>query len=336
MSGLLSLPAWMSSHPRRTSVCMRPAAFVLAMALPLIAVVQTRAQHGAPEEAAVSADSRARLTWQKFPVEFADYYCQQGIPIKPLDHKPDFCKSDNALLLDGRHSPFRTTMIIDSSGGTGGSYDTLYVDYNRNGDYTDDPVYTAQPFKGKRGPDWQPVRAYFSDVAMPRPSIPDAKPHVQVFLCVSNGILIPQNWAVGTLKAGGKTMPAAIVDTNWNDDVADLGGYRAGQNPAVPPKGDYLFLGIDGEKQLRPGVESRDSLFVPGEGGSARGFLTKYLVLDSGTYELKASQAVARGGPGSDTGTSAPWHRPTHARADPVARAHGGAVDVRDAVGPSD
>lgn len=249
------------------------------------------------------ASSQAKLTWQRFPTEFADYNCTQGVPIQFLKSRPDFCKSENAILVDAKHTAFTTTMMIDASGGTGTSYDTLYVDFNRDGVYTNDPVYKAEPFKGELGPDRNPVRAYWPDVAMPpRPNTPKAKPHVQVFLGIENAVLIPQRWAVGTLSIGGRDMPAALVDTNWDGTVSGIGGRKAGTDPAVPPKADYLILGINGEKELKPATH----LFVPGEGGSARAFLTKYLVLDGGTYELRAEQLA-----GGANLQLAPAHLPT-------------------------
>jgi hypothetical protein len=244
------------------------------------------AQSAAGDASDLAGEGQANLTWAKFPSEFADYNCIQGVPFEELPVRPAFCRSDKPLKVDAMHTPFATTMILDESGGTGSGYDRLYVDYNRNGTYTDDPVYKAEPFQGKASPDRQPVRAYFSDVLMPRIGNPNARPRVQIFLGFGNVSWIPQTWAVGTLTLGGRTMPAALVDANWNGNVTVPGGYQAGQSVDTPPKGSYLFLGIDGEKQLRPPT----SLFVPGEGGSARGFLTKNLVLESGTYEMKAQQ----------------------------------------------
>jgi hypothetical protein len=249
----------------------------------------------APATQAGAAGGEAKLTWAKFPTEFADYWCTQGLPAQILKPKPDFCRSDNTLLLDAEHTPFATTMAMDESRGTGSGYDTLYVDFGHDGKYIDDPVYRAEPFHGKIGPDRLPVLAYFADVVLPRSSI-SAKAHVQVFLEKQgrrfNCVMIPQRWATGTMTLGGKTMPAALVDANWDDNVAGLGGQQPDQSTDVAPRGsDYLILGTDGEKELLPAKGAR-SLSVPGQGGSARGFLTKHLVLDSGTYRLRAESSA--------------------------------------------
>lgn len=249
-----------------------------------------------PATQASAADGTARLTWAKFPPEFADYYCTQGIPAQAMKPKPDFCVSDRPLLLDAKHSPFATTMVLDESKGTGSGYDRLYVDLQRNGKYTGAPVSRSEPFDGERGPDDLPVVAYFSDVTVPR-QYQSEHIRVQVFLERTpagdlNCAIIPQRWAVGTLTLGGRTMPVALIDTNWDGRVSGVGGYRSDQPGNVGPQGcDAVALGIDGERELRP-RQGFLGQFIPGEGGSARGFLAKHMVLDSGTYELQVSQSA--------------------------------------------
>jgi hypothetical protein len=294
------------SHPigsRQSGACgfrwPRPAAGIAAAVLIVCAGIAGAAEPApasGPAAQASSADGAAKLTWAKFPSEFADYYCTQGVPAKVLKPKPDFCLSGKPLLLDASHTPFATTMVLDESNGTGSGYDTLYVDLQCDGKYIDNPVYHAEPFSAELGPDRMPVLAYFSDVVLPRKS-QSTKVHVQMFLEKPwagdlNCVLIPQRWAVGTLTVGGRTMPAALVDTNWDGEVTGIGGYQPGQPVDMGPRGsDYLILGTDGEQELRPPQRLRD-LFIPGQGGSARGFLTKHLVLDSGTYQLRVSQSA--------------------------------------------
>jgi hypothetical protein len=249
-----------------------------------------------PAVQASPADGAAKLAWAKFPSEFADYYCTQGVPAKVLKRKPDFCLSNEPLVLDAKHTPFATTMVLDESNGTGTGYDTLYVDLQCDGKYIDNPVYRAEPFPSELGPDRMPVLAYFADVVLPRKS-QSTTVRVQLFLEKTRGgdlncALIPQRWAVGTLTLGGRTMPAALVDTNWDGEVTGLGGHQPGQPIDTGPRGsDCLILGTDGEQELQPSRGSR-GLFIPGEGGSSRGFLAKHLVLDSGTYQLRVTQSA--------------------------------------------
>ncbi len=244
-----------------------------------------------PGPVSAAPAAQAELTFEKFPMEFADYYCTQGLPARVAEHRPDFCRSENPLLADATKAAFATTLMLDESEGTGKGYDRLYVDFDRDGQYTDDPVYTSEPCRVARGPDRLPVIAYFSNVVMPRKSNAGDRTRVQVFLEQKgnyiNLVLIPQNWAVGQITIDGRTMPAALIDANWNDEVTALGGFRPGQASHDAPRGDLLILGIEGETALRPAT----SLFVPGDGGSAKGFLTRHLVLDSGTYEIKAAQS---------------------------------------------
>jgi hypothetical protein len=234
------------------------------------------------------AQPKANLLLQTLPVEQADFYCIQGLgpPAEPAD-KPAFCHSQRALLWPvGR---FQHPFLFDESGGTGTGYDTLYVDFDANGDFLNDPIYKAVPAPRAEGPDRPTVLAYFPNVHIVENRPRDRYPHVQVFLEQSgasyNCCIIPQQWAVGTVTIDGKPTPAALIDRNWNDQVTDQAGLNLDEHPEKDPRGDYLVLAIDGEQTLVPGKESL------GRGGSARGILTQYLVLNSGTYEVNAQQS---------------------------------------------
>jgi len=243
---------------------------------------------------AAAGCSQPNLVFQKLPWEQADYYCSQGQPVAAVEKK-EFCKSDRPLLFDNPSATFPVPILFDESGGTGKGYDRLYVDFDGDGNFLDDPVYTAA--KGEGVPDRvyrASVSACFRNVHLVHNRQRKRFAHVQVVLLsyVSGDgtageqcVMIPQRWAVGTVTVAGKTLPAALVDRNWNDCVTDPAGLNLKEHPQKFPRGDYLILGIDGEKSLRPG----DSY---GRGGSARGILTEHLVLNSGVYEVQAEQTA--------------------------------------------
>lgn len=231
------------------------------------------------------------LHFENFPVEQADYYCIQGIgsPVVATE-SADFCSSQRPLLWHRPSGTLSLPMLLDESGGTGSGYDTLYVDFNNDGDFLNDPVYKATPFEGEKGPDGGMVQTYFENVHIARPSRPGHEAHVQVFIRPQDGrishgcVIIPQQWAVGTMTVGDKTMPVGLIDRDWNDSFIDFSGLDPDQPSAWSPKGDYLVLGVDGEETLIPGTGSF------GSGGSARCILNQYLATDFGTYEFTAAE----------------------------------------------
>ena len=109
------------------------------------------------------------LFFEKFPAEQAEYFSIQGSPnLTVVDPVPGFCKSEQPLLHYTPTGMFGARMLFDESGGTGSGYDTMYVDFNNNGDYLDDPVYRAGPIENPKGPDGASVAAYFPNVRVRR------------------------------------------------------------------------------------------------------------------------------------------------------------------------
>ncbi|HUW82088.1 MAG TPA: M56 family metallopeptidase [Phycisphaerae bacterium] len=236
------------------------------------------------------------LRFEKLPAKQADYYCIQGMG-RPNDgfEKPSFCQSQNAKVWHSPNGTFRTPILVDESKGTGAGYDTLYIDFNNDGDFLDDPIYKISAFDGDKGPDTGNVHAYFENVYMVCNPERDEYAHVQMFIegygesgDISNCVIIPQQWAVGTMTVGDKKMPIALIDRDWNDRVTDFGGYREGDSRLFR-RGDYLLLGIDGEESLIRGEQWL------GRDGSARGILARNLVLDSGAYEFETLSEDAGG-----------------------------------------
>jgi len=261
--------------------------------------VEAPVTHSPVGELPAEAASVVDLVFEKLPVEFADFFCIQGIgpPDIPAE-KPAFCRSDRPLLWHNPKSVFPIAILFDESGGTGKGHDTLYIDFDNDGEFLDNPVYKAVPFRGEKGPDGAPVAAYFENVHIPRSGRRGLSAHVQVFLEHAGGfcgfppsgpqthncVIIPQKWAVGSVKVDGVTMPAALIDRDWDDRFVTKKGLNLKEHPQRFARGDYLVLGIDGEKALIPGER-----FLR-QGGSAHGILTDYLVLNSGIYRVQAEQ----------------------------------------------
>ncbi|KPK83085.1 MAG: hypothetical protein AMJ81_08540 [Phycisphaerae bacterium SM23_33] len=245
-------------------------------------------------ETAVAAG--ANLLFQTLPWEHADFYCCQGQPVHAT-RKRAFCKSERPLLFDNPAAKFPVAILFDESGGTETGYDTLYVDFDADGQFADDPVYKADKgaVAGAAGFGGD-VKACFANVRVVHSRKRNWLPRVQVALLSGRSddgqvaescVMIPQEWAVGTVNVDGRKLAAALIDRNWNDRLTDAGGLNLQDPPGGFPRGDYLVLGIDGEKSLLP----NDAM---ARGGSARGVLTEHLVLDSGAYRVKAGQS-ARG-----------------------------------------
>lgn len=229
------------------------------------------------------------LLFTEFPSRFADGNCLQGLSrpvVLPDADRPSFCQSDQPLLFDMHHSPMPTRLLLDESQGTGGGYDTLYLDYNDNGDFLDDPAYRATAFEGTMFPDGQPVVLYFRNVHMPRDRKQSRSCLVQIFIERLDGWpnditslhprIIPQRWAVGTVLLNGKAIPAAVIDRNWDDTfiTKDSGGMS---------HGDILVLGLDGETTLQPcDLDEHHS--------SARFVMKEYLTIDGAVYRVEASK----------------------------------------------
>ncbi len=234
--------------------------------------------------------AKPNLVFETFPWAQADYYCIQGQPVYPTEKK-DFCRSDRPLLFQDPNATFPVPLLFDESAGTGQGYDTLYVDFDGDSNFLNDPVYKARKeepvlpvgFGGE-------VLGYFQDVHIVHNRQRRSLPHVQMVLYASGSgpqlcMVVPQRWAVGTVRIAGKDMPAALIDRNWNDQLTDPAGLNPQEYPDRFPRGDYLILAIDAEDRITPGSGSGF-----GQGGSARGILTEYLVLDSGTYRVQAQQ----------------------------------------------
>ena len=240
--------------------------------------------------------SGGNLTVERMPWSQVDLYCNQSQPVYPTEPKP-FCKSKQPLLFDNANATFPVPILFDESGGAGSGYDRLYIDFDKDGDFLDDPVYKAtRPDGAPQKVFGQDVVAYFENVHIVRNLRNKRFAHVQVALTSSRladgsdpwrCTMIPQSWAVGKVKVAGKSIPVALIDRNWNDRVTDAAGLKLSEHPGRYPRGDYLLLGIDGEQDILPPTSSN------GTGGSARGILTEYLVLDSGTYKVQVSQSDA-------------------------------------------
>jgi peroxiredoxin len=258
----------------------------------------------------VPKDSKVNLVWRRFPVEFAEEYCDQRmVPWGPVTDKPSFCKSDKALQMELDRSTIPVPMLLDESRGTGSGYDTLYADYNRDGDFTNDPVYKASKFTGTAGVEGGKVIAWFENVHLTADTAEGTSDfHGQVFVQEGRpgvaesqaieGWAIPQNWAVGTVSIHGQVYPAALLDRNWNDRITDTSGFTRG-DPKLA-RGDALILGKAGEKTLKAGGTF-------GEGGSPRVIRTEHLMLDGAAYQVTVEQ-MAQGAslklqPASDVAT---------------------------------
>ena len=233
-------------------------------------------------------------TFERMPWSQADFYSNQSQPVDLTQPKP-FCKSKHPLLFDQANATFPVPILFDESRGTGSGYDRLYIDFDDDGDFLDDPVYraTRPDYAPQRAMD-QDVVAYFENVYIVNNRRHKRLAHVQVALSSSRSedgsdywrcTMIPQSWAVGKIKLAGKSIPVALIDRNWNDRVTDAAGLKLSEHPGRYPRGDYLLLGIDGEQGILPPTSA------DGTGGSARGILTEYLVLDSGTYKVQVSQS---------------------------------------------
>ncbi len=237
------------------------------------------------------------LHFEPFPAEQASFYSMQGSPALTLpDPRPNFCRSERPLLHYTPSGILPIRMLFDESAGTGKGYDTLYVDFNNNGDYLDDPVYKAAALDTTKGPDGQSLLAYFPSVRIWRSGRQGLSVSVQIFLEKEERYgrdagsvpikccFIPQTWAVGTVQVGDHASRAALVDSNWNSSVTDVGGHSPENFTKAPIRADFLALGFEGEGNIQP-AEIGDAT------GSARTFLTQYLVLDSGTYRVQARQS---------------------------------------------
>lgn len=264
------------------------AMFILAITLPAAAVDS--------QPAAASAPSRANLLFQDFPSRFADGNCLQGLPPPEILEgaaKPAFCKSAKPLLFDMHHTPMPTKLLLDESAGPGSGYDTLYVDFQDDGDFTNNPVYKAVPFHGTMFPDAAPVVLYFRDVHLPRNHKQGTSAHVQIYIEQLPGWpeditalhprIIPQRWAVGSVTLGDKHVPAALIDRNWDETFVDKRGLNLQEYRQVFPRGDYLLLGLDRESQLQP-------CDLDASKGSARLVLNEYVSLDAQVYQVRTAK----------------------------------------------
>lgn len=272
----------------------RATASAPATALAFVAALQQdRWEYEAPR---LPADSKVNLVIRDFPPTFADYNSMQGVPGPVIaDPKPAFCKSDKPLLFDMiQHGVLPVRIILDQSAGPGSAYDTLYMDFNSDGDFLDDPVYKASPFERVGTFLDNYVKGYFRDVHIVRNRKNRVTTHVQVMIMAGASwpsnptdcylLFMAQKWAVGTVKVDGKDVPAALIDRTWNDSFIDARGLNPAEHPNVFPRSDYLVLAIDGEEKILSTGKFLN------EGGTAYALLAKYLLLNSGLYEVKAEQ----------------------------------------------
>lgn len=248
----------------------------------------------APAVSAVEVPEAVNLPFADMPSRFADGECLQGLPrpviLTGVD-KPAVCKSDQPLLFDMHHTPMPTKLLLDGPAGQPASYNTLYVDFDNDGDFAEHAPYTATPFAGVMFPDAEPVVLYFRDVHLPRNLAQGLSSRVQIFIEQLPGWpedvtalhprIIPQRWAAGTLLLGDRPIAAAVIDRNWDDTFVT----RAGLNPAraALPRGDYLVLALDGEPELLP-CDLKDEV------GSLRLVLNDYLAIDDRVYRIEASR----------------------------------------------
>ncbi len=243
-------------------------------------------------------DSPVNLVWHTFPAVFADFYCTKGFgpPVVPSPI-PAFCKSPRPLLMRRPGGPLTSAMLFDQSKGSG-VYDTLYVDFNDNGNFRDDPVYKAEPYDHIGGPDTGEVASWFPNVHVRR-SGKNRSAHVQIFLefvasyarsgsAPFNVCAIAQRWAVGQAMLAGRPAAVALIDRTWNDSVTDA----AGRDPALGEdritRGDYLIIDERDATHLLPNQREQ-----PYRRGTPRVFLNHYLQTDTGTFEVKTQSSAA-------------------------------------------
>ena len=288
----------------RTGLSVGTGVLLLAVAVILLPSVQA-ADAGSPD--------KPNLVFEKLPIEQANYYVTQGLGPPPTTGKPfDFCQSDNCLFWPCRKGVMvQSGLLFDESGGTGTGYDKLYVDFNGDGDFAgeEDAVYEAGTCSVSTPPDGHgTVVAYFENVHFTQNPKHKRYAHAQVFLggiqtrhggilgfggqttTVHNCVVIPQQWAVGTVTIGGKEVQAALIDRNWNDKVTDLVGLNINEYERRTPRGDYLVLDIFGVEELKPGRLLENCYFTHGVAGTPRVILAPYLALDSGIYEVQVEQ----------------------------------------------
>jgi hypothetical protein len=263
----------------------------------LVLMVGATAMAADPPASAAITQSKADLVFADFPSRFADGNCLQGLPRPEIlegEKKPAFCKSDKPLLFDAHHSPMPVKLLLDEAAGPGKGYDTLYVDFDDDGDFTNNPVYKPTPLAGTMFPGAEPVVLYFRDVHMPRNRKQGTSAHVQIFIeqwpgwprdiTALHPRIVPQRWAVGEVTVGGKRVPAAVIDRNWDETYVDKRGLDLAEYRAFP-RGDYLVLGLGGESRLQP-CDLKEGF------GSARFVLTEYLVIDEQAYQVRAEKVA--------------------------------------------
>jgi peroxiredoxin len=280
---------------------------ILALLTAVPAVLAQAAD--APQDAAQAAPGQPNLKWQKFPAEFADYYMTQRIPASSAEPQP-FCKSARPIQVGPHPTLFTTGAILDESGGTGTGYDTLYVDVNNTGDFSNAQVYKISPQERKTGLEGHSLLGYFENVQIPRGWDSVHGPgsaHVQMFVEQNPDRIegsdylvnmIPAQWAVGTIQINGQPTPVAMVDGTFNDSAVNRIGMRQGYLDQMSPgedagvvRSDYLIIGQPGQTSLQPPADPNTWL---GKTGSARSMNVPYLVLDAGLFEIQATQ-VAEG-----------------------------------------
>lgn len=263
---------------------------------PCVLVLMAGAAAMAADPSSQAAGSpKANLLFADFPARFADGNCLQGLPRPDVlsgPDKPAFCKSDKPLLFDMHHTPMPTKLILDESGGTGKGYDTLYVDFDDDGNFTNNPSYKATPFAGAMFPEAAPVVVYFRNVHLPRNLQQGKSCHVQIYIEMLPGWpqevtalhprIIPQRWAVGSVTVGDKQVPAAVIDRNWDETYVEKAGLNLAEYRKFP-RGDYLVLGLDGEPRLQPCDLDENR-------GSVRLVLTEYAAIGTQVYQVQAEK----------------------------------------------
>lgn len=275
---------------------------IIALAPALFAAPAT--QPAATQPTATAPASRpgtVNLPFEPMPDGFVGMWTMQGMGgMKTPTTMPALARSDRAVLWHDTNTGYLSALLFDESGGTGTGFDTLHVDLEGQEDFTGQ-VTTYKPLESDVSKDtphkkfdmvFHGVRVLRSGPARPEPvcritfkgwRTAEAEPDATLSF---GGRIYPQYWARGTILLDGKPLQAAVIDENRNGRFTDRVGLDPKAPEGGPSRGDYLVLGLDGEQELQPESGRPDQ-----PQGSVRLGVTKYLVLNSGTYEMNIEQS---------------------------------------------
>ncbi len=276
----------------------------MAQAAPATRPAATQPATTQPAAAAPTTQPGGFLSFEPMPGGSSPGSDFQGMGnMKVPATRPAFCQSDNPQLWHETTSRYKSALLFDESGGTGTGYDTLYVSFDGNETFAGEiakykPVTTdvsAETLGRNFEMDFQDVNIMLGGDRPPalckitfrgnrNQDDPESK-------FTFGGRLYPpqpvRRWAVGTLTIEGKTLRAALVDENTNGRFTDRGGLNPPDPNNLKPndsrQGDVLLLAVSDKEKLDPNSFGQNcASHIP---------LPEYLVLNSGTYQVKLTQS---------------------------------------------